>query len=196
MSQAQFNEALNFSLCSKADLTSHILNSDESKLITIENAKTKEFQTGRTTLLPGLLRTIVENKSLALPYRLFELGDCILLDQHSDTGARNVKKIAAVYTDEVSSRKNKGIFAIIHGVLDLLMKKCNLSFPKDYSLKKSDNPLFFPGQQFEVLLHGESVGVMGVVHPQVLHNFNWTHPTVMWELSVGPLEKAFTNSYK
>lgn len=81
MAQSQFNEALNFALCSKADLTTNIFNEDASSLITISNAKTKEFQTGRTSLLPGLLRTIVENKFLPLPYRLFEAGDCILLDK-------------------------------------------------------------------------------------------------------------------
>lgn len=71
MAQAQFNEALNFALCSKADLLEKVLNEDSSKLITISNAQTKEFQTGRTTLLPGLLKTIVENKSNSLPYKLF-----------------------------------------------------------------------------------------------------------------------------
>ncbi len=35
MAQAQFNEALNFALCSKADLTTNIFNEDSSKLITI-----------------------------------------------------------------------------------------------------------------------------------------------------------------
>ena len=71
MAQAQFNEVLNFALCSKADVTSNIFVKDDSHLITISNAKTKEFQTGRTTLIPGLLRTICENRSNALPYRLF-----------------------------------------------------------------------------------------------------------------------------
>lgn len=71
MAQGQFNEVLNFALCSKADLTTNSLNEDASKLITISNAKTKEFQTGRTTLLPGLLRTILENKSNPLPFKLF-----------------------------------------------------------------------------------------------------------------------------
>lgn len=80
MAQGQFNEVLNFALCSKADLTTNILNTDDSKLISISNAKTKEFQTGRTTLLPGLLRTILENKSNPLPFRLFEAGDCIVVD--------------------------------------------------------------------------------------------------------------------
>lgn len=99
MAQGQFNEVLNFALCSKADLTINALNTDESKLITIENAKTKEFQTGRTTLLPGLLRTILENKSNPLPFKLFEAGDCIIVDEKSDTGSSNLKKLAAVMTD-------------------------------------------------------------------------------------------------
>lgn len=195
MAQSQFNEALNFALCSKADLTTNIFNEDESKLITIENAKTKEFQTGRTTLLPGLLRTIVENKSLSLPYKLFEVGDCIVLDSSTDTGSSNVRKIAAVYTDEVSDNKNKGLFSTVHGAMDTLLRKCNQHFPKDYSLKETKSPFFFPGQQFEVILQGKSIGCLGVVHPAVLRNFNWMHPTVMWELDIVPLEEAFTKSY-
>ena len=99
MAQGQFNEVLNFALCSRADLTSNVFNNDESKLITIENAKTKEFQTGRTTLLPGLLRTIIENKSSPLPFKLFEAGDCIIMNPESDTGSSNLRKLAAVMTD-------------------------------------------------------------------------------------------------
>lgn len=76
------------------------------------------------------------------------------------------------------------------------MKKCNLKFAADYSLQKSQNPFYFPGQQFNVLLHDKVIGSLGVVHPSVLVNFNWTHPTVMWELDIVPLEEAFTNSYK
>lgn len=78
-----------------------MFNEDSSKLITIENAKTKEFQTGRTTLLPGLLRTIIENKSTALPFNIFEAGDCILKSSKGDTGSVNERKLAAAITDEV-----------------------------------------------------------------------------------------------
>ena len=140
MAQAQFNEVLNFALCSKADLTSNIFNPDESKLITISNAKTKEFQTGRTSLLPGLLRTILENKSNPLPIRIFEAGDCIVADPTTDTGARNLRKIAALITDEVQEGSKKGsLFSIIHGALDILLKKANLTFSKDYKLIPSSS---------------------------------------------------------
>ena len=135
MAQAQFNEVLNFALCSKADVTTNIYNNDESKLITISNAKTKEFQTGRTSLLPGLLRTVCENKSNPLPYRLFEAGDCIIADSKTDTGARNLRRIAALVTDEIQGGSKKGsLFSIAHGALDLLMKKSHLEFGKDYKL--------------------------------------------------------------
>lgn len=117
------------------------------------------------------------------------------MDQNTDTGSSNIRKIAAVYTDEVSDNKNKRLFSNIHGALDTLMKKCNLHFPEDYELKETKNPFYFPGQQFEVILKGNSIGSLGVVHPAVIRNFNWMHPTVMWELDVVPLEQAFTKSY-
>lgn len=60
------------------------------------------------------------------------------------------------------------------------MKKCNLKFVKDYELKAGNSQFYFPGQQFEVWLHKSKIGTLGVVHPTVLRNFGWFHPTVMW----------------
>lgn len=80
--------------------------------------------------------------------------------------------------------------------MDNLLKKCNLEFVKDYTIRAAESRFYFPGQQFEVVLKGEIIGTLGVVHPSVLRNFSWYHPTVMWELEVAPLEKAFTDSYK
>ena len=71
MAGCQFNEALNYALCSKQEMTTLINLEDESKLITLGNAKTKEFQTGRITLISGLLKNIIENKSNRLPFRYF-----------------------------------------------------------------------------------------------------------------------------
>lgn len=46
----------------------------------ITNPKTLEFQVARTTLLPGLLKTIHANKKMPLPMKLFEISDIILKD--------------------------------------------------------------------------------------------------------------------
>lgn len=76
------------------------------------------------------------------------------------------------------------------------MKKCHLEFPTDYKLEVGKSPFYLPGQQFEVILQGKNIGSLGVVHPEVLRNFQWYHPTVMWELDIWALEEAYTASYK
>lgn len=188
MASAQFNEALNFALCSKAEMTSMVRNADDSKLITIVGAKTKEFQTGRTSLIPGLLRTAVENKSNPLPYRLFEVGDCIIKTSESDTGACNKRKLAGLITDEVTSKKNKGLFSIVHGTVDLLLLKLRI---RDYKLQPVQLGLFFDAQQAAIFAEGQQVGVMGILHPEVLQQFGWTHPVAVFELDLQPLERLF-----
>lgn len=133
--------------------------------------------------MPGLLRTILENKSNALPIRIFEAGDCIIADSSTDTGARNLRKIAALVTDEVQEGSKKGsLFSIVHGALDILLKKANLVFSKDYKLVPSNSQFYFPGQQFRIEAHGQELGTLGVVHPRVLAKFGWSHPAAVWEV--------------
>ena len=43
----------------------------------------------RTSLLPGLLKTLSKNKSNPLPWKLFEASDTIHLDEEDDVGASN-----------------------------------------------------------------------------------------------------------
>lgn len=85
---------------------------------------------------------------------------------------------------------------MVHGALDLVMKKCAFEFKKDYILIPGKSDFFFAGQQFEVILKGEKVGELGVVNPRVLKNFGWLNPTAMWELDIEILEKHFTAAFK
>ncbi len=44
-----------------------------------------------------------------------------------------------------------------------------------------------PSQGFNVLLNGKKIGLVGVVHPEVLRNFEVTHPCSVIELDTAPL---------
>jgi phenylalanyl-tRNA synthetase beta subunit len=91
-------------------------------------------------------------------------------------------------TDEVLEGNKKGsLFSIVHGALDLLLKKSNLEFSKDYRLVPNHSDFYFPGQQFKVEAHGKELASLGVVHPKVLAKFGWTHPTAVWELDAALL---------
>ena len=88
--------------------------------------------------------------------------------------------VAAILTDEVHSNSKVSLFAQLHGSLDLLLKKCNLKFEKDYKFVSSSDDKFFKGQQFKVLVKGEEIGSIGVLHPTILGKFGWSHPLVVW----------------
>lgn len=68
-------------------------------------------------------------------------------------------------------------FEVIHGLLDLIMLKVGATFVKDYRLESdADDPRFLPTRGFSVILGGKKVGSMGVLHPEVLNNFEIKYP--------------------
>jgi phenylalanyl-tRNA synthetase beta chain len=69
----------------------------------------------RTSLLPGLLKTIRENRSHALPIRIFEASDVVFKDVRRERQARNVRHAAAVWCNKTAG------FEIVHGLLDRAM---------------------------------------------------------------------------
>ncbi|VDN28541.1 unnamed protein product [Gongylonema pulchrum] len=82
---AGWTETLNFALCSRDDISVKLKKPDNlKKAVKISNPKTLEFQVARTTLLPGLLKTLASNRDMPLPLRLFEIQDVVLKDSTSD----------------------------------------------------------------------------------------------------------------
>ena len=91
-------------------------NIDDIPAVHISNPKTLEFQVARTSLLPGLLKTIQANRNMPLPLKLFEISDVVIKDAGAEVGARNERRLAAVFYN-----KSPG-FEIIHGLLDRIMQ--------------------------------------------------------------------------
>eukprot|EP00386_Alphamonas_edax_P005948 GDKI01019375.1.p1 GENE.GDKI01019375.1~~GDKI01019375.1.p1 ORF type:complete len:634 (+),score=254.26 GDKI01019375.1:49-1950(+) len=210
--QAGFSECLTWGLCSNKEnfenmkREPHASASNETQknhrlgfqydellpAVRISNPKTKEFEVVRTSLLPGLLKTLSANKSQALPIQLFEVSDVVVLDPSTETGARNVRRAAALYANLSSG------FEVIHGMLDLALMKLGLAAEytedqqvvkralKTYKLVPSKDPSFFPGRQAHIVCEGITLGVVGVVHPSVLEPFEITTPVSMLEFNVEP----------
>ncbi|XP_051839424.1 phenylalanine--tRNA ligase beta subunit [Antechinus flavipes] len=183
LAAAGFTEALTFALCSQEDIADKLgMDISATKAVHIANPKTAEFQVARTTLLPGLLKTIAANRKMPLPLRLFEISDIVLKDPSRDVGARNHRHLCAVYYN-----KNPG-FEIIHGLLDRIMQLLNVPFGEDkgYVIKAAEGSAFFPGRCAEVFAKGQSVGKLGVLHPDVITKFELTMPCSALEINVEP----------
>mmetsp|Transcript_53436 Transcript_53436/g.84794 ORF Transcript_53436/g.84794 Transcript_53436/m.84794 type:complete len:634 (+) Transcript_53436:71-1972(+) len=137
------------------------------------NAKTKEFEIVRTTLLAGVLKCLASNKQLPLPIKIFEIGDIVVQDPTMEVGARNVRRICAIHAGQTAE------FAKLHGLLDQIMfqlkcepehmKKDNPSSKnRGWILSPSQDPAFFPGRQAHIVIEGINIGVIGELHPEVV----------------------------
>ncbi|KAJ0022439.1 hypothetical protein NQD34_009929 [Periophthalmus magnuspinnatus] len=183
LAAAGFTEALNFALCSKEDIADKLGKKiEDTKAIHISNPKTAEFQVARTTLLPGLLKTIAANRKMPLPLKLFEISDVVLKDETKDVGARNSRRFCAVYYS-----KSPG-FEVIHGLLDRTMQLLEVrpGPGEGYSIKAADDCTFFPGRCAEIFARGQRVGRLGVLHPDVITRFELTMPCSALELDLQP----------
>jgi phenylalanyl-tRNA synthetase beta chain len=49
----------------------------------IANPKTLDFQVARTTLLPGLLKTLACSRNMPIPLKIFEVSDVVLRDENA-----------------------------------------------------------------------------------------------------------------
>ncbi|KAK2357670.1 phenylalanine--tRNA ligase beta subunit, cytoplasmic [Trifolium repens] len=178
-----FTEVLTFILCSKKEISSMLIRKDDkSKAVIIGNPRSSDFEAVRNTLMPGILKTVAHNKDHPKPIKIFEVGDIAILADN-DVGAKNLRKLAALYCGA-----NAG-FEIIHGLVDRVMEKNGINFvsPGDksgYYIERSDEPEFLAGRQARIIYKGKQIGTFGIVHPEVLNNFDIPDPCSFVELNI------------
>jgi len=182
VAHAGYTEVLTWCLCSKEDNFKLLNRPDDGSAVLIGNPKTPEFQCGRLTLLTGLLKSVSANKRYPLPISLFEMGDIIHKDSSTDTGASNKRVLTAINCNTSAG------FEIIHGLLDrimlLLRVPCKKQTPNGYYIKPSEDPTFFPGRRADVWLGDKKIAVLGVIHPEVLKNYEIPFPCSALEIDV------------
>jgi phenylalanyl-tRNA synthetase beta chain len=134
IARAGYTEVLTHGLCSIYDnFTALRCPVREDLAVSLSNPANVEYQVVRTTLLPGLLKTLQHNKSASFTngFKLFEISDVVVVDKSyvvTDTivGAKNVRKLAAVYAGPTSG------FEIIHGLVDRIMTLTEVAPEPEY----------------------------------------------------------------
>ncbi|KAJ7638967.1 phenylalanyl-tRNA synthetase subunit beta [Roridomyces roridus] len=209
-------EVLPLILCSHEENFEWLNHEDDGKtVIKIANPKTLEFQVVRTTLVPGLLKTIRENRSHALPIKIFETSDIAVKDSTRERQARNIRHAAAVWCNKTAG------FEVVHGMLDRAMKMLDVprigsqdhTAKTGYYIKETSDPMYFPGraatiyyrpppaaaknsisavkQEIETALHLQDMklGTLGILHPTVLEKFEIGYPCSSIEFTLEPFKK-------
>ena len=186
MSMGGYVEFLTMALLSHKDMFTNMLKDEkDEKTAQILYSKTKEFEYIRSSLIPGILKSIEGNKANQLPFKIFEIADVVLVDKSNEVGACNRRKLCFAYANTSSALE------IVQGMVDLLMKKIGLIFNYDkdinkkYTIKKSNNPIFFEDRQAEIFIQDNiNIGIYGIIHPKVLKNFGIKNPVTLCEIDL------------
>ncbi|KAG8389670.1 hypothetical protein BUALT_Bualt01G0003000 [Buddleja alternifolia] len=177
-------EVLTWILCSHKENFTMLNRIDDKSTAAINgNPRSADFEVVRTSLMPGILKTVGHNKDHPKPIKIFEVGDVVLLNEAKDVGASNRRHLAALYCGATSG------FELIHGLVDRIMEVTGTPFvsPGDqtgYYIQSSDEPEFLPGRQASIVYKGKQIGAFGIVHPQVLDNFDIPDPCSFVEINI------------
>ncbi|KXS21742.1 phenylalanyl-tRNA synthetase [Gonapodya prolifera JEL478] len=183
---AGWTEALPLILCSIEENFNFLnLKDNNQTAVKLANPKTIEYQVVRTSLLPGLLKTVASNLDSALPIKIFEVSDVAFKDDTVERRARNERRMAALYVSRTSG------FEYVHGLLDRLMqvlgaKNVASGAPNTYYIRESTHPTYFPGRAADVVYGGQVIGNVGVLHPDVVKNFGLPYAVSALEMQVEP----------
>ncbi|KAK4413309.1 Phenylalanine--tRNA ligase beta subunit, cytoplasmic [Sesamum alatum] len=172
-----YTEVLTWILCSyKENFT--MLNRKDDKLTAAINGNpcSADFEVVRTSLMPGILKTVGHNKDHPKPIKIFEVGDAVLLDESKDVGASNRRHLAALYCGATSGFENHG-------------SDRNSGDETGYYIQSSDEPEFLPGRQARIIYKGKQIATFGIVYTIcsvtcVLDNFDIPDPCSFVELNI------------
>ncbi len=189
-----YYEVVNYSFISPKLITSLgvDVNHPFHKFIRIKNPLSEEQSIMRTTLIPGLLRTMktnVYNKNSDL--KLFEIGT-VFFPNEEDKLPIEKRMLSALVTglryveawnfsgDEIDYYDIKGSLENLFRALDI--RGCNFSCAGDI-------PYLHPGKSSTIMIGDTQIGFVGEVHSEVLENHDLSKTAHIFEIDFDLLVK-------
>jgi phenylalanyl-tRNA synthetase beta chain len=144
---------------------------------TITEPYSDEYTQLRTWALPSLTLVLENNTHRAYPQDLAEIGLVAERDDEQNTGVAEARHVAGVLArTDATYEDAKGRLAAL----------CR-DFGVDLATPATEHPSFLDGRCAEVVVDGESVGVLGELHPAVLVEHDLELPVAAFEFRLDAL---------
>ena len=143
-------------------------------VVEVDNVMSQSFSCLRSWIVPSLLRVETASPRAFYPHRLFEIGEVAIPDPKHELGSRTGMRLAVLMAHPHAN------FSEIHTCLDSLM----FYLVKDYELEPLDHGSFLDGRAGSIVCQGQSIGVIGELHPEVLENWGISVPISVFEFEV------------
>ncbi|RLM48341.1 phenylalanine--tRNA ligase subunit beta [Haloarcula sp. Atlit-47R] len=150
----------------------------EADPVTIQEPYSEDYTILRTWALPSIMMVLENNTHRSYPQDLAEIGLAAGLDDSENTGVAEHRTVAAALARTDASYEDAK--ARLQALAD--------AFDKDLETPPTAHPSFIGGRAAEVVLDGESVGVVGEIHPKVLVEHDLELPVAAFEFRLDALE--------
>jgi len=178
-----FEDLLNFYMTSERELfeRTNLDPGDDAfgagQPVTIREPYSGEYTVLRTWALPSLLQVLENNTHRPYPQHLSEVGLVAVCDDSENTGVAEYRTVAGVLADPEASYEDA------RARLQALVR----AFGAQLETPPTAHPTFIDGRSASVVVDGESAGVVGEVHPEVLVDHDLELPVAAFELRLDAL---------
>jgi phenylalanyl-tRNA synthetase beta chain len=193
---AGFAETVHYSFieCVVAEEFKTAFASERNRVIALKNPLSSEYDTMRTSLLPGLLKTAGLNLSKGQkPLKLFEVGSVYFSDSN---GARTEKAVLSAIVlgpYELTPWKPRGgdyDFYDLKGTLEMLITHLHLKL----EIFPDSRPFLLPDKSVRVQISDKELGCLGQMAPEQNLIGELGQNVYAMELDLGALEKSASSS--
>ena len=178
-----FEDLLNFHMTNEAELFDRMGLTPGDDAVgaspppTITEPYSEAYTVVRTWALPSLLMVLENNTHRAYPQDLAEIGVVAGVDPEEPTGVEEHRSVAGALARTDASYEDAK--ARLQALAD--------AFGASLSTPPTTHPSFIDGRAAEVVLDGESVGVVGELHPKVLVEHDLELPVAAFEFRLDGL---------
>ncbi len=142
--------------------------------ITLQNPITVDRVVMRRRLLPGIMEVLERNTRLSEHLAFFELGPVYLPVEGEQLPQEPMKLSLAMSGKRLQSSWDTKLdqkldFYDMKGVLESLLSALHAV---DVKFVPATTPTYHPGKCAEILVKGQSIGVFGEMHPQVVETYD------------------------
>ena len=178
-----FEDLLNFHMISEAENYDRMgieagadaLGGDDA--VTITEPYSEDYTMLRTWALPSLLMVLENNTHRTYPQDLAEISLVAHRDDDEPTGVAEARHVGAVLARHDATYEDAKA---------RLVALCS-EFDVDVATPATDHPSFIDGRAADVVVDGETVGVVGEIHPSVLVEHDLELPVAAFEFDLDAL---------
>ncbi len=163
--------------------------------VRLANPITSNLAEMRRSLIPGLVEAVRYNVNRQTPrVRVFETGQCFVsLDDQLDQSERLGIALYGQQAPLHFSGDRLVDFFDLKGIVDGL-GMINGGGSLSWSL--GEHPALAPGQTARVSLNGQSIGIVGRLHPRLARELDLPKPLFLADLSLPPLLRGQVAAFK